>query len=101
MLLDVEEIINLTDLSFIKVCNEQYGINRGVYNTIDAWFYKQGISNILERRNSIIYFLEFIRRKSESENNHCKFGHGGLTTKLEEYYFQRMESTVSKIASNL
>ncbi|MGE6612409.1 MULTISPECIES: hypothetical protein [unclassified Peribacillus] len=101
MLLDVEEIINLTDLSFIKVCDEQYGINRGVYNTIDAWFYKQGISNILERRNSILYFLEFIKRSSGKENTGCKFGHGGLTTKLEEYYFPRMESTVSKIASNL
>ncbi|MBT2664763.1 hypothetical protein J7J00_04585 [Bacillus sp. ISL-4] len=101
MLLDVEEIINLTDLSFIKVCNEQYGINRGVYNTIDAWFYKQGISNILERRNSILYFLEFIKQSSGKENNHYKFGHGGLTTKLEEYYFLRLESTVSKIASNL
>ncbi|MEC0300962.1 hypothetical protein [Peribacillus frigoritolerans] len=101
MLLDVEESIHLTDLSFINLCKEKYGINRGVYNTIDAWFYKQGISNILERRNSILFFLDFIKGNSELENNQCKFGHGGLTIKLEEYYFSRLEATISKIASNL
>ncbi|MFJ5624789.1 hypothetical protein ACIQD3_19135 [Peribacillus loiseleuriae] len=101
MLLDVEETIHLTDLSFINVCNKKYGINRGVFNTIDAWFYKQGIHNIIERRNGILSFLEFIKGNSKLENNRCKFGQGGLIIKLEEYYFQRIESPVSKMASNL
>ncbi|KMY50049.1 hypothetical protein [Peribacillus loiseleuriae] len=96
MLLDVEETIHLTDLSFINVCNENYGVNRGVFNTIDAWFYKQGIRNIIERRNGILSFLEFIKGNSKLENNRCKFGQGGLIIKLEEYYFQRIESSVFK-----
>ncbi|WP_285768445.1 hypothetical protein [Peribacillus sp. SI8-4] len=93
MLFNVDETIHLTDLSFITVCNEKYGINRGVYNTIDAWFYKQGINNILERRNSILFFLEFIKGNSDMKNNQYKFGHGGLTVKLEEFFFPRMVST--------
>lgn len=84
----MEETLHLTDHSFINVCNEKFGINRGVYNTIDAWFYKQGINNILERRNSILSFLEFIKRTSEFKNNRCKFGPGGLVIKLEEYHSQ-------------
>ncbi|AOH53532.1 hypothetical protein ABE28_004140 [Peribacillus muralis] len=100
MLLGAEETVHLTDLSFISVCNEKYGINRGVYNTIDAWFYKQGLNNILERRNSILEFLEFIKGTADMKHSQCKFGHGGLTVKLEEFYFPGMTSTVSKIASN-
>lgn len=100
MLFEAEETIHLTDLSFIAVCNEKYGINRGVYNTIDAWFYKQGMNNILERRNRVLEFLEFIKGNSDMKNNQCKFGHGGLTVKLEEFYFPGMASTDSKIASN-
>ena len=32
-------IVNFTDYSFQKLCEREYGINRGVYNTIDRWFY--------------------------------------------------------------
>lgn len=100
MLVDIEEKIHLTDFSFIHFCHQNYGVNRGVYNTIDDWFYKQGINNILERRKSILSFLESIKQKSEIKSNRCKFGHDGLKVKLEEYYFSRIERTVSKIASN-
>lgn len=101
MLVDDKGAIHLTDLSFAHVCADKYGINRGVFNTIDEWFYRQGLQNILERRKNILSFLEFIKGKSEFKNSRCKFGPGGLMTKLQEYYSYRCESILSKSASNL
>lgn len=86
----MEETVNIPDLSFINVCNEKYGINRGVYNTIDAWFYNQGVHQIIKRRQTILLFLEYIKEKYLPESGRCKFGHGGLTVKLEEYYFSNV-----------
>jgi hypothetical protein len=43
--------INLADLAFANQCFEVYGINRGVYNTIDYWFYENGIKEIEEKNN--------------------------------------------------
>jgi riboflavin kinase len=87
MWISMEETVNIPDLSFINICNEKYGINRGVYNTIDAWFYNQGLHQIIKRRQMILSFLEYFKEKYMTDNRHCKFGHGGLTVKLEEYYF--------------
>ncbi|MBT2658450.1 hypothetical protein J7E81_25035 [Bacillus sp. ISL-18] len=100
MLVNEKETIHLTDLSFINVCTNKYGINRGVYNTIDEWFYRQGLLNILERRKNILFFLEYIKGKTEFKNSRCKFGHGGLTINLQEYYSQSFESILSKSATN-
>lgn len=83
----VEERIHLNDLSFIRLCSESYGINKGIYNTIDAWFYDQGVTNILERRKNILFFLEYINQKNETKRSKQKFGSGGLTTNLQEYFF--------------
>jgi hypothetical protein len=83
------------------MCNEKYGINRGVYNTIDEWFFKQGLVNILERRKNILSFLEFIKGKTEPKNGRCNFGHGGLTIKLQEYSYHHIDKIFSKSASNL
>ncbi|TDK64077.1 hypothetical protein E2K98_04200 [Bacillus salipaludis] len=96
-----KEIIHLTDRSFAQVCADQYGVNRGVYNTIDEWFYTQGFQNILERRKNILSFLEFIKGKTEFKNSRCKFGNGGLTIKLQEYYSYRFKPILAKRASNL
>ena len=101
MLVDGNKTIHLTDLSFINVCANKYGINRGVYNTIDEWFYRQGLLNILERRKNILFFLEYIKGKTEFKNSRCKFGHGGLTIKLQEYYSQSFDPILSKSATNL
>ncbi|MFC6603187.1 hypothetical protein ACFQDF_19260 [Ectobacillus funiculus] len=32
------EYLNLPDLQFFNWCNQQYRLNRGIYNTIDEWF---------------------------------------------------------------
>ncbi|MEW9673533.1 hypothetical protein [Ammoniphilus sp. 3BR4] len=69
--------VQLPDLSFIRLCESQYGINRGVYNTIDTWFYEQGWKGIVERRETILRFLD--------RNSFQRFGHGGLSIKLQEY----------------
>ncbi|RNF39794.1 hypothetical protein [Planococcus salinus] len=78
-----KNIINLTDHSFQKICHSEYGINRGVYNVIDEWFYDQGIHNIMSRRREILSFIEYCARTLG--NRKVKYGHGGLTRKLCEY----------------
>ncbi|GAA3331356.1 hypothetical protein GCM10020331_087640 [Ectobacillus funiculus] len=60
----LESSIHLPDLTFVDLCESNYGINRGVYNTIDAWFYKHGLKDILDRRRNILSFLEFIKPKN-------------------------------------
>lgn len=82
-------IIHLYDLSFINYCEENFGINRGVYNTIDSWFYSHGFENILERRKNIICFLEFIKNQDHKKRGYFKFGKGGLKIKLEEYFSKK------------
>lgn len=82
----LEDRIHLPDLSFVDLCESKYGINRGVYNTIDAWFYRQGVIDILNRRRNILSFLEFIKPKSDLGGNfRQKFGPGGLAIKLHDY----------------
>lgn len=48
-----KKIINKTDLHFFRYCEDNFGINRGVYNTIDQWFYKR-ISIVLQREDYIL-----------------------------------------------
>ena len=91
----VEEKIHLNDLSFIRLCSENYGINKGIYNTIDAWFYNQGVINILDRRKNILFFLDYLKRKNGKERAKQKFGNGGLTMNLQEYFFGTHSKTAS------
>jgi hypothetical protein len=81
------EYLNLPDLSFYNKCNEQYRINRGVYNSIDNWFYEYGVINIMFRRIYILAFLEFVKKENNELNSQkfIKFGHGGLAIKLKEF----------------
>lgn len=81
------EYLNLPDLNFYNRCNQQYRVNRGVYNTIDNWFYEYGIINVVCRRIYILAFLGFVKDKTvESDSQKfIRFGHGGLTIKLKEF----------------
>lgn len=90
MLSNPDKIIHLTDLDFAQLCHKEYGLNKGIYNTIDSWFYNQGINNILERRKNILFFLEFLEGKVETKNLRPKFGNGGLTIKLQDYFLHSM-----------
>jgi riboflavin kinase len=84
-----EETFHMPDLLFSKLCEEKYEINRGVYNTIDRWFYKQGLSQIVERRKTILFFFQHISL-TENQGKKVKFGPGGLTTKLDQFWEQRI-----------
>jgi riboflavin kinase len=87
-----EQQLHLPDLLFAKFFEEKYGINRGVYNTIDAWFYENGINNISKRRKIIIDFFEFSGCSTiqGEETKRHKFGHGGLRNKLDKYVDERI-----------
>lgn len=78
--------IHYPDLQFIQYCEKEYKINRGIYNTIDEWFYNNGIKNILVRRQTIVYFLQYLNdQRKDNSTNKVKFGNGGLSTSLSEF----------------
>lgn len=93
-LLIKNETLHLTDHLFFEFCKERYGINRGVYNTIDLWLFKQGQKDLIERRKQILYFLNYNFETSQK----CKFGKGGLSSKLNEFWnFKTTESSAHSI----
>ena len=78
--------LNLPDLQFYNWCNQQYRVNRGVYNTIDQWFYEYGIINVHSRRIQILAFLDFVKEEMlEEQPKYVRFGHGGLSKRLNEF----------------
>jgi len=79
-----ELVIHLPDLFFVQWCEKKYGLNRGVYNTIDAWFYENGMKDILKRRKRIVYFLNHYT-KNQFTGDRIKFGAGRLTPLLSDY----------------
>ncbi|WP_010676983.1 hypothetical protein [Bacillus timonensis] len=81
---DIKYITNLPDLSFVQYCIQKYGINRGVFNTIDSWFFEDGLLDIKDRRQTILLFLQYVSFSKE-KNDKIKFGNGGLTLKLVEF----------------
>lgn len=83
-----DDILNMPDLLFSKFCEKQFEINKGVYNTIDQWFYQQGVSQIVNRRKMILSFCQNVRLSGQEK---VKFGPGGLTTKLNLFWQQRMQ----------
>lgn len=80
-----KSVINLPDLLFIKYCEETFGLNRGVYNVIDEWFYKKDVKDIKMRREKILEFLLFAKSTLNSLNGKLKFGKGNLVNLLSEY----------------
>ncbi|MEI1422522.1 riboflavin kinase [Bacillus cabrialesii] len=78
--------LNLPDLCFYKKCNNLYGINRGVYNVIDNWFFEYGITQIAYRRIYILSFLSFLKEGDQkASSKYIKFGAGGLAGKLSRF----------------
>ena len=85
--LEKSDYLNLPDIEFFLLCEERYRVNKGVYNTIDRWFYQNGIKNIIHRRIYLLAFLEFVSESNLKKNQHAyiRFGNGGLTNKLNEF----------------
>lgn len=80
-----KKLIHKTDLSFQKIIDQQFGINRGIYNTIDHWFFEHGYTNIVQRRSEIIKFLRYISRTLKRSNGKLRIGSGRLVFFLSEY----------------
>ncbi|WP_233549453.1 hypothetical protein [Lysinibacillus yapensis] len=76
------QVLHLPDLQFSQLCQQQFSINKGIYNTIDSWFYHNGVINILDRRQMILQFMS-IHTQDETS---AKFGPGGLSKKLEDFW---------------
>jgi riboflavin kinase len=82
---ETSQYLNLPDLQFFIWCNQQYGVNKGVYNTIEQSFYENGIINIHNRRIHIMAFLDFVKDEKQDQLKFIHFGHGGLTRKMKEF----------------
>lgn len=80
---NLDEIFHLPDLRFVQFCEEKFALNKGIYNTIDNYFFELGEQDIIKRRRLIFQF----------SLQHCavgkKFGPGGLTRKLEDFMEQK------------
>ncbi|MFJ7679039.1 hypothetical protein ACQKL6_05920 [Peribacillus sp. NPDC097197] len=85
--LEKSEYLNLPDIEFFLLCQQQYRVNKGVYNTIDKWFHHDGIVNIIHRRIYLLAFLDFVSEENAKDDRHkyIRFGNGGLTKKLNEF----------------
>jgi riboflavin kinase len=78
--------IHLPDLHFIRYCEREFNVNRGIYNTIDEWFFNFGLKNLLVRRETILYFLQKLNEKRIANNTtKVRFGSGGLTYYLTDF----------------
>ena len=94
--------LNLPELSFFHKCNEQYSINRGVYNTIDNWFFEYGIIHVVYRRIYILAFLDYVSKTNKNKlhsSKYIRFGHGGLTSALNSFVTSYLEG--KQIKENL
>jgi hypothetical protein len=78
-----ERVINKTDLHFFRYCQDNYGINRGVYNTIEQWFYNKRVLNVEDRRKYVLHFLKYVYGDKIGSG---KFGKEGLVNKLHQFY---------------
>ncbi len=87
-----KSIINLPDLLFVNFCTKTFGLNRGVYNTIDEWFYSKNVKDIKVRREKILEFLLYTIRSMDQDdrNSRLKFGKGNLVQQLVEYSERQM-----------
>lgn len=81
------DVLHYPDLQFFKLCYERFGVNRGVFNTIDNWLYEHGATNVYSRRKLVIDFLHYAVRlqPTNERTKFIKFGQGTLTTRLMEF----------------
>ncbi|MEH7741583.1 hypothetical protein V7263_11220 [Bacillus subtilis] len=80
-----EKIVNQTDLQFLRYIENQYGINRGVYNTIEQWFFEEKVDDIVKRRFYILCFLNYVFKDQKGTG---RFGKKGLTSKLNQFWMK-------------
>ncbi|WP_248925726.1 hypothetical protein [Paenibacillus hamazuiensis] len=88
-----DEVLHLPDIRFIEYCFTTFGLNRGIYNTIDSWMFDAGLREIVERRQAIVRFLAAARqdREAEPRRSLLKFGKGGLTKQLQQFVYRNSQ----------
>ncbi|PIC63234.1 hypothetical protein CSV79_12895 [Sporosarcina sp. P13] len=91
--MDIENTINITDSSIVSICNKIYGVNKGIFNKIDEWFYHIGVVNIKERRRTILLFMEHIQLNKISTQSTVPFGSGGLRIMFDSFVESNIGST--------
>ncbi|WP_158735743.1 hypothetical protein [Alteribacillus sp. YIM 98480] len=81
-----ENPIHLPDLLFTTFLSDHFGVNRGVYNTVDEYLYKAGLKDITERRKTVIDFFTYLQRvNGVKANGRINIGRHGLSSRLQEY----------------
>ncbi|UQZ81531.1 RNA-binding riboflavin kinase RibR [Paenibacillus konkukensis] len=85
--LDESEVLHLPDIQFVTYCFQTFGLNRGIYNTIDQWLYGFGYRDVLQRRKSTLSFLRLINARGGRERSGgiLRFGKGGVTKQLYDF----------------
>lgn len=78
-----ESIINRMDLNIFKYCQNRYGINRSIYNTIEQWFYNKKVQEIVSRRQYVLCFLDYV---CGDKIGYIKFGNRRLMSKLHKFW---------------
>lgn len=78
---------SLPDLYFFKWCDKQYGINRGVYNALDALLYQKGFTDVYSRRAVLTEFLTYSLSVEifDKKLKVIQFGKGNLKRKLNGF----------------
>jgi riboflavin kinase len=79
--------VNVPDFTFQKSIEQNFGINRGIYNIIDEWFFEQGIQDVIKRRLAIVEFSHFVvePKVKMGPTTKARFGNGGLVKKLNDF----------------
>ncbi len=95
---DMNSLIHLPDLAFVQWCNTEFGINRGVFNTIDSWFYEKGVKHITLRRKYILQFIQNLDRRHDEKKPKVTFGDGGLIPSLNNYWETSKEDKLKQYA---
>lgn len=93
---ETSKYLNLPDLMFFNWCKQKYQVNRGVYNTIDQWFFEYGIINIYYRRIQLLAFLDFVKEEmtKQDQPKFIRFCHGGLSKRLNEFVNDSRQNNV-------
>jgi hypothetical protein len=91
-----EEIIHLPDFQFVSLCRDNFGLNKGVYNEIDSWFFENGFKNIADRRKEILLFLN--SKTDYIIDGKLKFGPNKLNEHLAEHI--NAQSAINNVVCN-
>jgi hypothetical protein len=88
----LQKVVHLPDYRFAAWCLRQYGINRGIYNTIDERLFQFGIKEIVTRRMTILSFLNQVQQSHvhQGKGKKIKFGKGLLISTLTQFLKQEV-----------